>query len=151
MWINNKRWIKNDVIYQEGVCDLNHVTLGFLYSRWRIVTSVNSVFHSCHKLCNMLIRYDRRSILFLSENRCLVALSTFSPPSYLHLCSQNTFAFAVSAPISIRHAIPRDVININMTDWMDFVYITSADFWKVWLWTLLLQLLWVEVNTRSRK
>ena len=37
--------------------------------------------------------------------------------------------FGVSAAISIRHALSRDVTNTNMAARMDLVYIASFDFW----------------------
>ena len=37
--------------------------------------------------------------------------------------------FGVSASIGIRHASSRDVANNIMAARMDFVYITSFDFW----------------------
>ena len=39
--------------------------------------------------------------------------------------------FGVSASIAIRHASLRDVTNNNMATRMDFVYITSFDFWLI--------------------
>ena len=39
--------------------------------------------------------------------------------------------FGVSASIGIRHASSRDVTNNIMAARMDFVYITSFDFWLI--------------------
>ena len=55
---------ENGIIFQERVSDLNHMTFGLLYFWWKVVSSVNTVFHICQKLCNFLICYNKGSPLF---------------------------------------------------------------------------------------
>ena len=148
MWIDYNRDQENDVIFYEIVRDMDHVIFGLHFFLRRLVTCVDVVFHVCHILCNILVRYDRKSLFSICKQVIYCLHNVF--------ISSVSFIFALgtslrlSAPISICHALQREVTNINMADWMGFLhYITG--FKTILSMKTFSTFVWVKVVMRSGK